>query len=136
QIFSMIRNLSLNLFLPIGIILFLSSGSLFAQTFGQTECSCLNNATTATDGQYSESIIILSNPGETWSIVSSSGFYSVSSPAPPGSPVPYMNGTVIPEDGGNPGNYILNGIRESGDVWTVILSNGIQQFVRTSNNVC
>src|SRR5690606_9392804 len=32
--------------------------------------------------------------------------------------------------------YILNGIRESGDVWTVILSNGIQQFVRTSNNVC
>jgi len=132
----MIRNLSLNLFLPIGIILFLSSGSLFAQTFGQTECSCLNNATTATNGQYSESIIILSNPGETWTIVSSTGFFSVSSPAPPGSPVPYINGTVIPADAGSSSTYILNGIRVSGFGWNVVLSNGSQQFVRSSNNMC
>ncbi len=50
--------------------------------------TCLNNATTATDGQFLEEITILSPQGLDWCFVSATNLYSNTSPAPPAAPIP------------------------------------------------
>ncbi|MDO8367928.1 MAG: HYR domain-containing protein [Saprospiraceae bacterium] len=62
---------------------------------GSDPCACLDNATTLDNGQFSELIQIQSLAGQTWTIVSSSGLYLVSSPAPPAAPIPVANGTIM-----------------------------------------
>jgi hypothetical protein len=59
------------------------------------ETECLNNATTLTDGQFSELITVKSLAGQTWTVVSSTGLFAFSSPAPPAAPVPVANGAAF-----------------------------------------
>ena len=59
---------------------------------GSDPCVCLNNATDLTNGQFSELIQIHALAGQTWSVVSSTGLYTATSPAPPAAPVPVANG--------------------------------------------
>lgn len=103
--------------------------------FGQTECSCLNNGSDDTNGQFQEEIFVTSSAGENWTVVSSTGLFEPSSPAPPADPTPLAAGTVLtPNMSGT--TYMLTAIREADTSWEVILSNGASQFTRSSEHVC
>jgi hypothetical protein len=62
---------------------------------GSDPCVCMNNATTLSNGQFSELIQIHSLAGLTWTITSVNGLYLTSSQAPPATPDPVLPGTVM-----------------------------------------
>ncbi len=66
--------------------------------------SCLNNATTADNGQFNEELTILSPPGQEWFISGVSGLYSTMSPIPPAAPTPLTTGLA----GDLPTETVLN----------------------------
>ncbi|MBP6694329.1 MAG: T9SS type A sorting domain-containing protein [Saprospiraceae bacterium] len=154
QSLNRIKDSGLYSILIFGMLLFVGSGNLFAQGPGNpldartnlpiasSECNCLDNATTplngVSNGQYSEQIIInqAPPPGQMWTIISATGFYSPSSPAPPAAPVSYMLGTSIPETGMGTGVFILDGIRVSGQAWTVVFTDGTTHYTISSLNAC
>lgn len=105
-----------------------------AQTFGQTECDCLGNGSTDQDGQFADRIFITSGAGETWTVVSATGFFSSASPAPPAAPIPYAPGTPVPAI--NATTYALDGIRLPGEMWSITFSNGVDEFTRSSVHTC
>lgn len=108
-----------------------------SQTYSQSECTCLNNSTTATNGQYRESITINSGvSGQTWRILNPIGFYNTFSPAPPASPILYLNNTIIPESPAGSGIYTLAGIRVSGTPWSVTATNGAAVRAFSSSVSC
>jgi len=115
-------------------ILFLAFNLSFAQTFSRIECQCLNNSTTDDNGQFGETITIISNSGEAWFVVTSSDLYDVTSPAPPAAAVPLADGTMIPE--GLPGQYILDAIRLNNTNWTIEVSNGAFSLPLSSAHLC
>lgn len=116
-------------------ITFCTSSQLFAQgpTYDQTECSCLDNASMPGDGQFLESVTILSGPGENWNIVSADGFFDVNSPEPPAAPTEYPFGTVVPET--SPGEYTIEGRRVENTNYTITFSSGGQEFVYSSTGL-
>ncbi|MBK8492611.1 MAG: HYR domain-containing protein [Saprospirales bacterium] len=57
--------------------------------------TCLDNATTLTNGQFAELITIKSLAGQTWTVANSTGLYTNGSPAPPAAPVPVANGAAF-----------------------------------------
>lgn len=142
------------LFLILGIFLFLGLSESTAQgptnpldaranlNIASSECNCLDNASTpvngTSNGQYAEEIIINTSPGvgSFWTVISATGFYSPSSPAPPGIPVSYMTGTQIPETAPGSGVYLLQGIRVSGQSWTVVFTNGVTHYTISNVNAC
>ena len=98
------------------------------------QCYCLNNATTATNGQY-EDIIELNTgvTGQVWRLGSPiSGFYNPASQPPPATPILYLNNTLIPEV--SPGLYRIRGLRVSGQSWTLRIVNGTTGQVFTVNS--
>lgn len=114
----------------------------FSVVYGQipnvskTECYCLDNATTNSNGQYREVVTFTSAPGQTWRI---SGpivdFYHPASLPPPAAPILYLNNTKIPEIA--PGVYQIQGIRVSGKLWSFYIENwttGLRQLVTAVNN--
>ncbi len=68
-------------------------------------CVWKNNATNGRDGQFTEIMDITSAPGGVWRILSQSGMYLMSSPAPPAAPIAVPIGTVIPYVSGNIYSY-------------------------------
>lgn len=70
-------------------------------------CNCLNNATNLVNGQFQDTLTIASNPGETWTITTASGLFSVSSPAPPMAPFPIGAGAQFTETAPGSGVYRL-----------------------------
>jgi hypothetical protein len=78
---------------------------------GSDPCVCLNNATTLTNGQFSERFQLHSLAGQTWNVSSSTGLYTMSSPNPPAAPIPLPNGTLF--IAGN-----LDGLNNDGDAQT------------------
>jgi hypothetical protein len=62
---------------------------------GSDPCVCLNNASTLTDGQFSELIQIQALAGQTWSVASHTGLFSPNSPNPPNAPLPIPNGALL-----------------------------------------
>ena len=62
---------------------------------GSDPCSCLNNATTLTDGQFGEFIQILGPAGDTWTLTTNNGLFSTASPAPPAAPTPFAGTPVM-----------------------------------------
>lgn len=62
---------------------------------GAMASTCLNNATTLTNGQFSELVTLKSLAGQTWTIVSSVGLYTDNSPNPPAAPTAVANGTQL-----------------------------------------
>ena len=111
-------------------------------------CTCLNNATNEFNGQFSETIQIESStPGESWYIISQTGFFDINSPtSPPDLPIPYPIGpggitfTQGDTDGIDNDNdssvdeadenlfYTLPGIHVDGQGYTLIISNGIENL--------
>ncbi|MCO6463902.1 MAG: T9SS type A sorting domain-containing protein [Saprospiraceae bacterium] len=88
----------------------------------KTECTCLNNATTATNGQYLDEFHFDGTPGDDWRIVGPIiGFYHPASYNPPAAPILYPSGTKIPEIA--PGRFRIEGKRISGQGWSVELRN-------------
>ncbi|HOY05710.1 MAG TPA: HYR domain-containing protein [Saprospiraceae bacterium] len=108
---------------------------------GSDPCVCLNNATTTDNGQFSELIQIHALAGQNWVIQSSTGLYSVNSPAPPASPIAVVNGSPLTSglsdnldnDGDNQIDeadeavyYTFLGRHVDGIGYTAVLNNGAQ----------
>ncbi|MFN4081974.1 MAG: hypothetical protein ACK4NS_13830, partial [Saprospiraceae bacterium] len=99
----------------------------------QDPCVCLNNATTLTNGQFGEVIIVNAPVGQTWTVVSASGLFATNSPAPPFPPIGIAPGTVLTPLGG--GQYRLEG-RHTDDIgYSVSVTNG-QGTTLTISNKC
>ena len=92
-------------------------------------CHCLDNATTQSNGQFSETVTVESSPGETWTVTQIFGFYDINSPAPPGIPSPISIGTNVPEVGLNSGKYQIQGIHIDGAAFQIKLSNGTDDLM-------
>ncbi|HFA50155.1 MAG TPA: HYR domain-containing protein, partial [Bacteroidetes bacterium] len=100
---------------------------------GSDPCVCLDNATTLENGQFGEVIVIHSLAGQTWTVVSSTGLYTTTSPAPPASPTPMADGTALTAFG-NGTFYRLEGRHVDAIGFTVTLTNGSDVF--TFGNTC
>lgn len=115
---------------------------------GSDPCVCLDNATTLENGQFSEFIQIESLAGQTWSVSSSTGFFSVASAAPPAAPTPIANGMQLTNgltDGlDNDGDtqvdeadeerfYTLEGIHVDGQGYIANLGNDVFQSISIAN---
>jgi len=79
---------------------------------GTDDCMCLNNATDATDGQFSNNIIVTAPSGQVWLVDTLVNFYDAASPAPPAAPLPIAPGFTLIEVpvGGGISDYILAGV--------------------------
>ena len=97
-------------------------------------CNCLNNASTLSDGQFSENITIESGAGETWEITSNTNLYLTGSPVPPAAPVAIPLGTEFVESGTTPGTYQLSGVHVDGQGFSITVSNGLNNL--TIANTC
>ncbi|MEL7424795.1 MAG: T9SS type A sorting domain-containing protein [Bacteroidota bacterium] len=97
------------------------------------QCHCLNNSTTLTDGQFLDTITVVSGlTGETWTVENTStGAYSNTSPAPPAAPIS-ANGQTLAE--------VSNGVYQiiiwhvDADGFTVDVSNGTDDL--SISNTC
>lgn len=103
-----------------------------APVISKSECFCLNNATTSSNGQYRDVITINSGiTGQNWRMISPiSGFYHPASLPPPAAPIPYLSNTIIPETAPGSGIYSIEGIRVSGQPWSVQVYNASNNFVQ------
>lgn len=86
-------------------------------------CTCLNNATSTENGQFSETVVVTSLPGETWEVVSASGLYQLgaSVPALPGDQI--VPGTILTV-GINNFEYELQGVHVDATGYSLIVTNG------------
>ena len=92
-------------------------------------CNCLANESSpgAGDGQFSDKVTILSTiSGENWTLKSSTGLYSFSSPAPPAAPNPIPIGTAATENGTYNGRfkYELEVKHVDGQGYSACFTNG------------
>lgn len=109
-----------------------ASANLMEPTIGyEFQCICKENpigsggnATTTENGQYNDFITITSNSGETWTVVSSDGFYAVSSPQPPSSPTTLTPGTLLTETFAGSGVYQIMGVHIESLGYTISFTNG------------
>lgn len=95
-------------------------------------CTCLNNATDETNGQFSEILSIQADPGRTWTILSNAGMYLASSPPPPAAPIPVPVGTQLVEI--EPGVYEYAFILVDETVYSTIATNGVDTL--NISNIC
>ena len=97
------------------------------------QCHCLNNSTTLLDGQFLDTITVMSGvTGQTWTVENSStGVYSNSSPAPPAAPVS-LNGQTMVEI--SPGVYQLIIRHVDAEGFTANVSNGTDDL--SISNTC
>ncbi len=101
----------------------------------KTECTCLNNATTPTNGQYMDYITINSGiTGQDWRLVGPiTGFYNPASLNPPVDPILYLPNTPIPEV--SPGVYRIFGKRVSGQQWSARVKNMINGYEQEIHSI-
>jgi hypothetical protein len=98
-------------------------------------CSCLDNATTLSDGQFSETVEVTGPSGDSWTVVLAPGLYLAGSPAPPAAPLPVPAGTVLVEDlPGNPGSYLLDGVHIDALGYSISVTNG--SVTLSTSNTC
>ena len=97
-----------------------------------SRCNCLDNATFAGNGQFTETVEITSYPGESWSIISANGVYTIDSPEPPLSPVPISIPASLSEV--EEGSYQFPFIIVDGSTFEMVVSNGIDEI--TVSYVC
>jgi|GEM_PF-5167604 len=93
-------------------------------------CACLNNATTTTNGQFSELVEITGPTGQTWTVTAISGYFETTSAAPPAAPTPITVGTVLVET--SPGVYQLPGRHVDAIGFSVSISNGFTTFTQAA----
>ncbi|MBK7232768.1 MAG: hypothetical protein IPH93_11040 [Saprospiraceae bacterium] len=99
-------------------------------------CSCLNNATTLTNGQFGETVKVVAPPGQVWIVTARNNLFTTTSPPPPGAPILVPVGTILTEMPINADSsmYILNARHVDGLGYTVTLSNGV--FTTSIGNTC
>ena len=95
-------------------------------------CTCLDNATTLTNGQFGETVEVNGPSGETWTVVTAPGLYQTASPAPPGAPLPVAAGTALTEV--STGVYRLDGIHIDAQGYSITVTNGTQTL--SISNTC
>ncbi|MBL7829139.1 MAG: lamin tail domain-containing protein, partial [Saprospiraceae bacterium] len=96
-------------------------------------CVCKNNATTLTNGQFSETIKIESLAGKTWTVIARTGLYRTNSPAPPGAPVLIPIGTTFTENPANSGDYYLTGIHVDAIGYSITVQSETGQILQIGN---
>jgi photosystem II stability/assembly factor-like uncharacterized protein len=94
-------------------------------------CSCLNNATTLTDGQFGEQIKVNAPSSQTWTVTAISGLFANSSPAPPAPPLPIPVGTVLTNLGGD--MFTLDGRHIDALGYSLSVSNGLGTTLSIGN---
>lgn len=97
-------------------------------------CSCKNNATTLTNGQFDEKVEVMAPTGQVWTVTAVNGLFLSSSPAPPAAPTPIPLGTVLVETPAGSGKYQLSGIHVDAIGYTITVSNGVT--VLSISNTC
>ena len=134
--FTRISDSGLKTFTTMLLMLVLTVSSK-AQTpaINKSECSCLNNATTATNGQYMDDFTITTGiTGQNWVLSSPiGGFYHPASLPPPAAPILYLPNTPIPEV--SPGVYRISGKRVSGVGWSVVVKNLSNSYSTTVHSI-
>ena len=71
------------------------------------KCSCLNNSSNLTDGQFETTITVEADTGQMWTIIAVTGLHDINSPAPPEASIIITAGKTIPELDAMPGTYQL-----------------------------
>lgn len=87
-------------------------------------CNCQNNATTLTNGRFSEQVTIAAPTGQTWEVTTNTGFYAVNSPAPPAPPTLIAAGTTIAETAPGSGLYRISGVHVDALGFSLTVDNG------------
>ncbi|MCC6459778.1 MAG: HYR domain-containing protein, partial [Saprospiraceae bacterium] len=110
--------------------------------------NCKNNATTLDNGQFEDVITVKSLAMQTWSLMTSTGLYASTSPAPPAAPVVLPAGTLflagnadgINNDGDGQTDeademvyYTLKGIHVDGLGYSIMIKNNLNQTATISN---
>ncbi|NOT38156.1 MAG: hypothetical protein HOP11_12350 [Saprospiraceae bacterium] len=116
------------------------SGS-YGKDLQATPCFCLKNATETGNGQFSTTLKLVSGRSEQWFIRYVNGLFSISSPSPPNSPIPFVTGSggqLLIEDvtSDTSSNYFLSGIFVSGIGFDIILENNYGDKVSLGNISC
>ncbi len=117
--------------LLLSAMLLLSAALLQAQISITNPCVCLNNATTLTNGQFNETIVVHAPAGQTWTVSAVSGLYTTGSAAPPAAPTPIAIGTVLVA---SDTTYTLNGRHVDAIGYTVSVSNGLGTTLSIGNS--
>lgn len=94
-------------------------------------CHCLDNATTLLDGQFQDTITITSDPDESWTVVTATGAFAETSPAPPSAPQPVLVATPLTQI--SPGVYQLVIRHVDADGFTLIATNGVDMPLQIGN---
>ena len=95
-------------------------------------CTCLNNATTLTNGQFGETVTVNGTAGQTWTVTAVTGLYTTASPAPPLAPIPILVGATMTE--GPAGVYNLTGKHIDALGYTITVNNGLGTSLSIGNN--
>jgi len=96
-------------------------------------CVCLDNATTLTDGQFEETVIITSNAGETWTLITATTAYDMSSAAPPAAPTALATDGSVTATEGPAGTYTLEFIHVDAVGYFLEFTNGTDTVDITNN---
>lgn len=97
--------------------------------------TCLDNATTPTDGQFKTTLEIKGLSGKAWFVDDAIGFYDMASPAPPAPPIPLMEGpgatmfTEVEIVGTDSSYYTLDVITVHKESNQIRLRNNINEIV-------
>ncbi|MFZ2898090.1 MAG: hypothetical protein WA004_05680 [Saprospiraceae bacterium] len=97
-------------------------------------CTCLNNATTLANGQFSEIVEVTAPTGQTWTVVTAPGLYQTASPAPPAAPLPVAAGTPLVETPAGSGIYLLTGKHVDALGYSISVTNG--SVTLSTSNTC
>lgn len=93
------------------------------------------NATTLENGQFTETVQVMAQPGQTWYIVSVAGLYDIASPHPPFPLIPFQTGPAGDLLIENPaGIFTLQGVHVDEIGYEIIVSNGTDEL--TISNTC
>jgi hypothetical protein len=96
-------------------------------------CTCKNNATTLTNGQFDETIEVTAPTGQTWTVVGVTGLFTTASATPPAAPTPLTVGTTMTFIGGT--TYRITGIHIDAQGYSLSVSNGLGTTL-TVGNTC
>lgn len=86
-------------------------------------CTCLDNATTLADGQFSETVQVSGPSGDIWTVVLAPGLYQLGSQSPPIVPMPVTTGTTLTEV--SPGVFTLSGKHVDAEGYSIQVTNGL-----------
>lgn len=86
-------------------------------------CNCLNNATTADNGQFEQTIVVQGSPGDSWEVIRAVNAFDQQSPAPPATPLDLALGTTLTET--SPGIFELLFKHLDGETYELSVSNGM-----------